>query len=79
MKKIASLLFVLCFITTQAQTKDPLLTKDKKAQEKWVNNILNKMTNEEKIGQLLIVQAYSTNDSLNEKKVEELIRKYHAS
>jgi beta-N-acetylhexosaminidase len=78
MKKIASLLFVLCFITTQAQTKDPLLTKDKKAQEKWVNNILNKMTNEEKIGQLLIVQAYSTNDSLNEKKVEELIRKYHA-
>ena len=78
MKKIASLLFVLCFITTQAQTKDPLLTKDKKAQEKWVNNILNKMTNEEKIGQLFIVQAYSTNDTINEKLVEELIQKYHA-
>ena len=69
---------MFCFIATQAQSKDPLLTKDKEAQEKWVNTILNKMTNEEKIGQLFMVQAYSTNDTLNEKKVEELIKKYHA-
>ena len=59
MKKIASLLFVLCFITTQAQTKDPLLTKDKKAQEKWVNNILNKMTNEEKLLNNSLIVRYS--------------------
>ena len=78
MKKIASLLFVLCFLATQAQKKDPLLTNDVKAQKKWVNNILKKMTVEEKIGQLFIVQAYSTNDTLNEKKVEKLIKKYHA-
>lgn len=78
MKKITSLLFVLCFLATQAQKKDPLLTNDVKAQKKWVNNILKKMTVEEKIGQLFIVQAYSTNDTLNEKKVEKLIKKYHA-
>jgi beta-glucosidase-like glycosyl hydrolase/CubicO group peptidase (beta-lactamase class C family) len=78
MKNILSVLFVLCIIATQAQSKDPLLTKDKEAQEKWVNNILNRMTNEEKIGQLFMVQAYSTNDAENEKKVEELIQKYHA-
>ncbi len=78
MKNILSFLFVFCFIATQAQSKDPLQTKDKEAQEKWVHNILNKMTNEEKIGQLFMVQAYSTNDTINEKLVEELIQKYHA-
>ena len=72
------LLFVFCFLGLQAQSKDPLQTKDKEAQEKWVDNILNNMTNEEKIGQLFMVQAYSTNDTLNEKLVEELIQKYHA-
>lgn len=78
MKNILSFLFVFCLAATQAQSNDPLQTKDKEAQEKWVNNILNKMTNEEKIGQLFMVQAYSTNDTVNEKLVEELIQRYHA-
>ncbi len=78
MKNSLIFLFVFCLCVTQAQTKDPLLTKDKETQEIWVNNILNKMTNEEKIGQLFMVQAYSTNDTVNEKLVEELIQKYHA-
>jgi len=78
MKNNLMLLFVFCFLGLQAQSKDPLQTKDKEAQEKWVDNILNNMTNEEKIGQLFMVQAYSTNDTLNEKLVEELIQKYHA-
>ncbi|WP_301399856.1 glycoside hydrolase family 3 N-terminal domain-containing protein [Polaribacter huanghezhanensis] len=78
MKNSLMLLFVFCFLGLQAQSKDPLQTKDKEAQEKWVDNILNNMTNEEKIGQLFMVQAYSTNDTLNEKLVEELIQKYHA-
>jgi beta-N-acetylhexosaminidase len=78
MKNSLMLLFVFCFLGLQAQSKDPLQTKDKEAQEKWVDNILNNMTNEEKIGQLFMVQAYSTNDTVNEKLVEELIQKYHA-
>ncbi|MDG1993449.1 MAG: glycoside hydrolase family 3 N-terminal domain-containing protein [Polaribacter sp.] len=78
MRKLASLLFIFSIAATHAQIKDPLITKDKQAQEKWVNTILNAMTTEEKIGQLFIVQAYSTNDTVNEKKVAALIQKYHA-
>jgi beta-N-acetylhexosaminidase len=78
MRKILSTFFIFFVVFSQAQSKDPLLTKDAAAQEKWVNTILKKMTNDEKIGQLLMVQAYSTNDTLNEKFVEELIQKYHA-
>jgi len=78
MRNIVSFLFVFCVFFSQAQSNDPLQTKDKDSQEKWVNAIIDKMTNEEKIGQLFMVQAYSTNDTVNEKVVEEMIQKYHA-
>ncbi|NVK53126.1 MAG: serine hydrolase, partial [Flavobacteriaceae bacterium] len=78
MKKLVVLLMLLFVELMVAQNTDPLQTVDKAAQEKWVNTLLNNMTVEEKIGQLFMVQAYSTNDTINEKLVEELITKYHA-
>ena len=69
---------MFCVFFLQAQSNDPLQTKDKESQEKWVNAIIDKLTIEEKIGQLFMVQTYSTNDTVNEKVVEEMILKYHA-
>ena len=78
MKK-SIVIFLLVFVgSLHSQTTSPFITQDVKAQEVWVNSILNSMTLDEKIGQLLMVQAYSTNDTVNEKLVEELITKYHA-
>ena len=78
MKRIVYLIVVFCVASIQAQSNDPLQTTDVEAQEKWVNAILDSMTVEEKIGQLFMVQAYSTNDTINEKVVVEMLEKYHA-
>ncbi len=61
----------------QSQRIDPLRTKDFKAQEVWVDSILNNMTIDEKIGQLFMVQAYSNLDQKHEDFITEMITKYH--
>ena len=61
----------------KAQHNDPLITKDTLAQQKWVDSLLNKMTVEEKIGQLFMVAAYSNKDAAHEKFIESLIERYH--
>ncbi len=73
------LIFILFFagIISNAQTYSPLKTKDSIAQTKWVDSIYNKMTVEEKIGQLFMVAAYSNRDKKHEKSIVELIEKHH--
>ena len=72
------LLIVLAFICNlQAQTIDPLKTKDFEAQEIWVDSLLNSMSIDEKIGQLFMVQAYSNLDQKHEDFITEMITKYH--
>ena len=61
----------------KAQHNDPLITKDTLAQQKWVDSLLNKMTVEEKIGQLFMVAAYSNKDAAHERFIESLIERYH--
>ena len=61
----------------QAQSLDPLRTKDFEAQEIWVDSILNNMSVDEKIGQLFMVQAYSNSDKKHENFITEMITKYH--
>jgi beta-glucosidase-like glycosyl hydrolase/CubicO group peptidase (beta-lactamase class C family) len=68
-------LFYVAFLN--AQIKDPLLTKDFIAQQKWVDTLLNNMTIEEKIGQLFMVAAYSNKDEKHEKFISGLIKNYH--
>jgi beta-glucosidase-like glycosyl hydrolase/CubicO group peptidase (beta-lactamase class C family) len=77
MKRIVVVIAVLCIGFVHAQSNNPLVTKDAKAQKKWVNKILKKMTIEEKIGQLFMVQAYSNLDEKHEKFITEMIQKYH--
>jgi beta-glucosidase-like glycosyl hydrolase/CubicO group peptidase (beta-lactamase class C family) len=76
-KKIALFIFLLNFVFSEAQNNDPLQTIDAKAQEKWVDSILNKMTIDEKIGQLFMVQAYSNKDEKHRNSIDSLIKNYH--
>ena len=77
MKKILVVIAVLGIGVINGQSKDPLVTVDAKAQNTWVNNILEKMTIEEKIGQLFMIQAYSNLEDEHEKDIVDMIQKYH--
>lgn len=48
-----------------------------RTQSQWVDSTLNAMSLEEKIGQLIMVAAYSNKDSLYEKQLGETLEKYH--
>ena len=77
MKNKLFLAIFICLNAIQSQSLDPLITADAKAQEKWVDSIVNNMTIEEKIGQLFMIQAYSNKDKKHEKFITDLIQNYH--
>ncbi len=43
----------------------------------WVDSVMNSMSQDEKIGQLFMVAAYSNKDESHVKQIEDLIRNYH--
>ena len=63
------ILFILILSTQKlnSQTVDPLISEDFLNQQKWVDSIYNKLTLDEKIGQLFFVQATSKNENNSEK------------
>lgn len=67
------LLPMVCF----AQQTDPLRTSDAQAQERWVDSIYKKMSIDEKIGQLFMVQVFSSHTGKNIQNVKDLITKHH--
>ena len=75
--KIVLIFFIVVVQQLQSQTLDPLRTKDYEAQEIWVDSLMQKMTIDEKIGQLFMVQAYSNLDEKHEAFITEMITKYH--
>jgi beta-N-acetylhexosaminidase len=77
MKRILVVITILYAGIITGQSKDPLVTSDASAQSKWVNNILEKMTVEEKVGQLFMIQAYSNLEDEHEKAIVDMIQKYH--
>ncbi|WP_298263962.1 glycoside hydrolase family 3 N-terminal domain-containing protein [uncultured Lutibacter sp.] len=76
-KRILFIVVVCNALYLNAQIKDPLITKDTLAQQKWVDTMLSSMTLDEKIGQLFMVAAYSNKDKNHEKFIANLIEKYH--
>lgn len=77
MKKILVFLTLIFIQFANGQQVDPLLAKDSKAQNIWVDSIMNSMSVDEKIGQLFMVQAYSNNNKNDEKIITNMITKYH--
>jgi beta-glucosidase-like glycosyl hydrolase/CubicO group peptidase (beta-lactamase class C family) len=49
----------------------------KRAEVAWVNTMYDSMTEEERLGQLIVVRAYSNKDEGHARTVENLITKYH--
>lgn len=76
-KKIVLFVFLLNFAFSEAQNRDPLQSQDVKSQTKWVDSIFGKMTIDEKIGQLFMVQAYSNLDENHRMSIDSLIKNYH--
>ena len=46
------------------------------SQNKWVDSVMNNLSEEERIAQLLMVSAYSNKDKNHTDKIESLIKDY---
>ncbi|WP_053991152.1 glycoside hydrolase family 3 N-terminal domain-containing protein [Mangrovimonas sp. TPBH4] len=82
---LTSIILLSCFYYAWAKnsptqsnvTINPLLAENVVAQQKWVDSIYNKMTLEEKLGQLFMVQVFSSQDAKTREKIENLISEHH--
>ncbi|MGJ8592886.1 MAG: glycoside hydrolase family 3 N-terminal domain-containing protein [Aquaticitalea sp.] len=79
MRIIISLFFLILMASASfaQDTPNPLVSKDVAKQQKWVDSIYNKLTLQEKIGQLFMVQVYSEKKNLDKRKVVDLILNQH--
>ncbi|MCK5781268.1 MAG: serine hydrolase [Flavobacteriales bacterium] len=69
---------LLSYVTSFAQvdnSKSPLFVSND--QLVWVDSIIDRMTIDEKIGQLFVVDAFSNGNRSNENAIVNMIKKYH--
>jgi len=77
LKKVIPILLLLS-ISTSALVGQKIYHKgDSAAQNKWVDSVFYAMTEEERLGQLFMVAAYSNRNEEHYKEIDELITKYH--
>ncbi len=78
MKKIIApaIFLFLCFVVS-AQQINPLLTNDYQVQQKWVDSVYGSLSLQEKIGQLFMVDIYSSYPKEKVDKIKSLIKKYY--
>ncbi|WP_378187727.1 glycoside hydrolase family 3 N-terminal domain-containing protein [Aquimarina sp. W85] len=71
--------FLLCFfsLVLHAQRKNPLFTEDYIQQKQWVDSVYNTMNLKEKIGQLFMVDVFSSDPKEKTDKIKRLIADYH--
>lgn len=60
----------------KAKSEKKTFFKDSDQETTWVDSIYNKMSVQEKIGQLFMISAYSNRDSLHTNEVNKLIQDY---
>jgi len=69
------IIFFIISTTAFSQSgKNPLLSNDVEAQQTWVDSLYNSMTLREKIGQLYMVQVFSSQDAATKARVVKLIK-----
>lgn len=75
MRKLFFLIFFSLITSTfYAQTtNNPLLAKDVEGQKKWVDSVYNSLSLKERIGQLYMVQVFSSQTPQEKKKIVKLI------
>ncbi|SDX17728.1 glycoside hydrolase family 3 N-terminal domain-containing protein [Aequorivita viscosa] len=79
MKKALLFIFTLfvCF-TVLSQERNPLIVKGEFInQKKWVDSIYENMTIQEKMGQLFMVDIFSSDPKSKSDKIKDLISNYH--
>lgn len=75
---ILSCVFLLLSLGTFSQDINPLIVKDDfQNQKKWVDSIYDNMTLEEKMGQLFMVDIFSSDPKSKTDRIKNLISKYH--
>lgn len=67
------IIFSLSFFTVSAQTKKYRIFEH----SKWEDEMLENMTLDEKIGQLFMVDVFTTKDKYNVDRVKKLVQQYH--
>ncbi|QAA80665.1 beta-N-acetylglucosaminidase [Aequorivita sp. H23M31] len=79
MKKLLFAGFAILFsFQLYSQERNPLIVKDDfQNQKKWVDSIYDSMTTEEKIGQLFMVDIFSSDPKVKSDKIKDLISNYH--
>ncbi|HAF28420.1 MAG TPA: hypothetical protein DCG75_05165 [Bacteroidales bacterium] len=73
-KNILLVILFSLFFSSQNWAQDSLITIDK--QKLWVDSVMNKLSLEEKIGQLFMVAAYSNKDQQHIEEISYVIKKY---
>ncbi|MDY8138461.1 glycoside hydrolase family 3 N-terminal domain-containing protein [Aquimarina sp. 2201CG5-10] len=76
-QKNIPLLFFILTIGIYAQEANPLVVEDSEAQKRWVDSIYNRMTLKEKVGQLFMVDIFSSKSKKETDKIKALIDEYH--
>lgn len=65
------------YIPVPKQTDQHSVPPFVNAGQQWVDSVFNAMTEDEKIGQLFMIAAYSNRDSLHVNYVKKMISEYH--
>lgn len=74
---LAAFLMLSCF-TAISQERNPLIVKqDFQNQKKWADSIYDNMTIQEKMGQLFMVDIFSSDPKSKTDKIKDLISNYH--
>ncbi|TYP71546.1 glycoside hydrolase family 3 N-terminal domain-containing protein [Aquimarina intermedia] len=76
-KKYLTLLICFFSFILNAQRQNPLYTTDYKQQRQWVDSVYNTMNLKEKIGQLFMVDVFSSDPKEKTDKIKQLISEYH--
>ena len=69
-------LLLLIFVGQFAFAQNKFSISKTPEQIKWVDSVYNQMTQEERIGQLFMVAAYSNKDSVHNNSIEKLVANY---
>ncbi|MEH6406788.1 MAG: glycoside hydrolase family 3 N-terminal domain-containing protein [Leeuwenhoekiella sp.] len=77
LKKIAFILLIFYNFTGLAQETNPLLATDLTDQRVWVDSVYNSMSLKEKIGQLFMIDVFSSDPKSKTNAIKSLIKNQH--
>lgn len=72
---LIALLLISQMALAQVRKYTPLI--ERKSEKAWVDSVYNKMTFDQRVGQLFMVAAYSNKDSVHYNNIDKLIKNYH--